>query len=849
MTDPVLELLAHLPDMPVAAHLGEVRALAVAHGVLVVQAPPGTGKTTLVPPALAASFTGRIVVTQPRRVAARAAAAHLAALIGESVGQSVGYSVRGEHRVGPRTRIEFVTTGVLLSRLRRDPELPGIGVLVLDEVHERHLDADLAMAFAVDVRQLLRSDLAIVAMSATLAAERTAAALAGGTALQDVPGHPSIHAAPVVTVHAPAFPLAVHWAPPPSGVARTGPRGPRPFFEHVARTARRALAEQTGDVLVFCPGVHEVQVVCRALDGVDADVVPLHGRLGARAQDAALRQGPRRRVVVATAVAESSLTVPGVRVVVDSGLAREPRTDHRRGLPGLVTLPVSQASAEQRAGRAARQGPGAVYRCWTPGENAQLRAHAEPEIRTADLTAFALDLACWGDPDGAGLALLDPPPAAALSVARATLQGLGALDEHGAVTARGRRIATVPTDPRLARALLDSAPVLGDRRAAEIVALLDDDVPAPGGDLVAALRALRREGGPAAQRWGRQAERLAAQLGVRRGEPGTPNASVLGDDLSVGLVVAMAHPGRVARRRGEGRTYLMASGTGAVLPEGSPLIGSPWLALAEVDRSRGSDATIRAAVPIDEETAIDAARGWVREVDRIEWTDGALVARHETRLGAILLGSRGITSPDPDAVAAALGAGLERDGLEALTWTPGARDLRLRLAFLHRVVGAPWPDVSDDALLADLDAWLGADLRTVRKTADVARIDVARALRRVLPWPVAAGLDELAPGQITIPTGRQAALDYAAEQPVLALRVQEAFGWRTAPRVAGGRVPVVLHLLSPAGRPAAVTADLESFWATGYPQVRAELRGRYPKHPWPEDPRTAEPTSRTRRRG
>lgn len=838
--DPISRLLADPPDLPVRAGLAALGAAVRDRGVAVLQAPPGTGKTTLVPPALAATSDGVVVVTQPRRLAARAAARRLAQLLGEPVGRTVGYAVRGERRTGPATRIEIVTTGVLLRRLQRDPDLPGVGAVVLDEVHERHLDSDLTLALLVDVRANLR-ELPVVAMSATVEAERTAVLLGGP------------HPAPVVAVDGSLHPVTEVWCPPPPRVGRTDARGVTPaFLAHVAATTRRALAERDGDVLVFVPGAGEVGAVARHLAGVDADVRPLHGRLSHREQDLALTQGPRRRVVVSTAVAESSLTVPGVRVVVDAGFSREPRTDHRRGLAGLVTVSVSRAAARQRAGRAGREGPGAVYRCWSAADHARLTPHPQPEIATADLTAFALELACWGSPDGTGLALLDPPPAAAMTAARATLAEIGAVAPDGGVTPRGRAIAGVGADPRLARALLDAADVVGARRAAEVVAMLDGDVRAPGGDLVAALRALRR-GGPDSETWATQARRLQRAL-ADGGRP-APGARAgardagLTDDLAVGLVVALAHPDRIARRRPGGSTYLMTSGTGAVLPaDHSPLTGLPWLAVADADRGAGRrDATIRSAAPIDEDLAAWAAPALLGEEERVSWTDGQVVARRTTSLGAIELSSTVITDPPPGLVAAAVRDGLDRDGLTLLPWSAAATSLRARLAFLRSALGEPWPDVSDAALLAGVESWLGPDLARIRGARDLRRIDVLAALRRLLPWPQAGRLDELAPERVAVPSGASVRVDYDGDQPVLAVRIQEVFGWRAAPRLAGGRVPLLLHLLSPARRPAAVTADLESFWQSGYPQVRAELRGRYPKHAWPDDPLAAVPVRGTGR--
>ncbi|WP_350227753.1 ATP-dependent helicase HrpB [Paraoerskovia sediminicola] len=783
----------------------------------------------------------------------------------------------------------MVTTGILLRRLQRDAELPGVAAVVLDEVHERHLDGDLALALLVDVRAVLRPDLPVLAMSATVEAERTAAVLAGPVAGPDTrrgagpdAGPDARTAAPVVTVPGATHPVEEVWCPLPARVRRTDDRGVTPgFLDHVAATVRRALDEREGDVLVFVPGVREIDQVARRLGGATSsgapvDVRPLHGRLPSREQDLALVQGARRRVVVATAVAESSLTVPGVRVVVDAGLAREPRADHRRGLAGLVTVGVSRAAAEQRAGRAGREAPGAVYRCWSEADHARLAAFPEPAIRTSDLTSFALETACWGAPGARGLALLDAPPPAAAATAQATLQAIGAVDASGAVTDRGRRIAEVPVDPRLGRALLDGAQLVGARRAAQVVALLSDDVRAPGGDLAAALRSARggrsdagsrgsgREGngsgGGAADGWLAQARRLeliatssatSSDDGSTRltggREPGRP-AERMPDDLAVGVVVALAHPDRVARLRPGGSTYLMVSGTGAALPPGSALAGSPWLAVADADRGAGrSDAVIRSAAPIDEETAIEAASSALVDEDVVRWEAGRVVARRTRRLGAIELTSARLDDPDVGLVQAAVQDGLRADGLGVLRWSAGATALRERLAFCHRALGSPWPEVDDAALLAGLDAWLAPDLLRVRAAGGLQRIDVHQALRRLLPWPEAAHLDALAPERLDVPSGSSVRVDYSGDQPVLAVRLQETFGWVDTPRLAGGRVPVLLHLLSPAGRPLAVTADLASFWSGPYAQVRAEMRGRYPKHAWPEDPFSVEPTRRVRR--
>ncbi|GAA4589982.1 ATP-dependent helicase HrpB [Actinoplanes octamycinicus] len=819
-----------LPDLPVRDLLPEVTATLAESGAAVLVAPPGTGKTTLVPLALAGA--GRVIVAEPRRVAARAAARRMAALLGEPVGERVGYAVRGERRVSRRTVVEVVTTGLLVRRLQRDQELSGTTTVVLDECHERHLDSDLALAFLVEVRGVLRPELRLLATSATADAERLAEVLDG----------------PVLTAYARTHPVETVWTPPPGPVAPPhGLRVDPKLLDHVAATTRRALAEGDGDVLVFLPGAREIETVAGRLRGVDAEVLTLHGRQSGTTQDAALRPGPGRRVVLATAIAESSLTVPGVRAVVDCGLSRVPRMDHARGLGALATVPVSRSSATQRAGRAGREAPGRAYRCWSEAQHERLPAQPEPEIAAADLTGFALDLALWGDPEGSGLALPDAPPPGALRAASATLHDLGAIDAAGRVTARGRALAGAGLHPRLARALLDGAPLVGARRAAEIIAVFDDPRSA-GDDLVAAVRRARAAGDPG---WRAEVRRLTAATDPSP-EPPVASSSAppaggsrIPDDLAVGLVVGLAYPERVAlAREPGGRAYLMAGGTAADLPAESSLAGTRWLAVAAADRAPGArTARIRSAAPLDEETAREVAGPLLTEETEIGWIDGDVVARRVRRLGAITLAGVRLTDPDPAALREALLTGLRTAGLGLLTWSRTAEELRARLAFAHAALGDPWPDVSDAALLDHVEEWL--DLGSARRRADLARLDVASALRRLLPWSVAGRLDEVAPERLPVPSGSQIRLDYSdPTAPVLAVKVQEAFGWRDAPRLADGRIPVLLHLLSPAGRPVAVTRDLASFWQQGYPQVRAEMRGRYPRHPWPEDPLTAAPTRR-----
>lgn len=815
-----------LPDLPVRPVVPEVLAALENRRSAVLVAPPGTGKTTVVPLALAGRFEGRILVAEPRRVAARAAARRMASLLSERVGQTVGYSVRGDRAVSSATRIEVVTSGLLVRRLQHDPELPGTSVVLLDECHERHLDADLLLALLLDVRDGLRDDLRLLATSATVASARLARLLGAE-------GDP----APVVTAQARMFPVEVGYTPPA--------RGER-IEACVARAIRTALSTVEGDVLAFLPGVGEIGRVRTMLSEMsEVDVVQLHGSLSGGDQDAALRPAERRRVVLATAIAESSLTVPGVRAVVDSGLSRVPRVDHRRGLSGLATVRVSAAVAEQRAGRAGREGAGRAIRCWPEHEHSTLVPYPEPEIKGAELSRLALELACWSTPDGSGLRWWDPPPEGPLAAGRAVLRALGAVDDDGAVTARGREMAALGLHPRLARALLDGAPSVGVRCAAEVVALLDTG---GSGDVDAALRRLTSGTDPAARSWRKESDRLRSLAGGTEASrsPRRPR----GQGGNAALVVALAFPERLARKRSAGSpVYLMAGGTAAELPESSPLADAEWLAVAEVTRDPGrAHGQIRLAARADLELATSAAAALIGTHDQVDWSRGDVRARRVRTLGAIELEERALTEPGSDLVRAALLDGLRDEGLSLLSWRKAAAGFRDRLAFLHRVLGGPWPAVDDESLLARAEEWLEPELSSARRRADLARIDVGNAVRRLLPWPDAARLDELAPERIEVPSGSRIAVDYAGDEPVLAVKLQETFGWRAAPRIAGGAVPVVLHLLSPAGRPVAVTRDLDSFWRIGYPQVRAELRGRYPKHPWPEDPLTAEPTARTTRR-
>lgn len=831
-------------------------------GAAVVQAPPGTGKTTLVPPLLANLYgrSGRVIVTQPRRVAARAAARRLAALDGSGPAGRVGYTVRGEHHADPGTRVEFVTPGILLRRLLADPGLDGTAAVVLDEVHERGLETDILVGMLAEVRAL-RGDLAVVAMSATLDAPRFAALLGDSDG-----GGP----APVVDCPSVNHLLEVQWLPAPA--PRLDARGvARAFLDHVAAAAagahtRSLAADGSVDALVFVPGAREVSHVAGALRGRlgrHVDVLELHGQVAASEQDRAVAgrgPGDSPRIIVSTDLAESSLTVPGVRLVVDSGLTREPRRDSGRGMSGLVTVSCSRASADQRAGRAARQGPGQVVRCYSQQAYGAAPAHVTPEINVADLTAAALTLACWGAPGGTGLALPDAPPRLAMHDAMELLRELGAVSDGGQVTAAGRSLAAIPTDPRLARALLDGGSSTGGQLAAEVVAALSGDHRAPAGDLPRLLAQLRADKGPAGRRWAEETRRLAAlawgQMAAGGSVPRNPGAG----PEAVGAVVALAFPDRVARRvpdsEGPGQ-YLLTSGTRAGLPAGSTLSGHEWLAVAEVSRAQGRDAAgtgavIRAAAPLAATMAGTAASHLLADTVDAEFSGGRVSARRTRRLGSIVLSATPVR-PTAEQGRSAVATALQSGGLAALQWSTAAAYFRRRLAFLHRELGVPWPDVSDNALLDRLEEWLGPELADLAAGKPVGSIDLLEPLRRLLPWPEAARLDDLAPECLDVPSGSRIRIDYPepgdhGAAPVVAVKLQECFGLAESPRLVDGRVPVLFHLLSPARRPLAVTDDLTSFWSGPYTQVRGEMRGRYPKHPWPEDPWSAQATARTKQR-
>lgn len=796
--------MVDLPELPVSDVLPELGHVMADVGAAVLSAPPGTGKTTLVPPSLAATTDGLILVSQPRRMAARAAARRLASLLDEPVGQSVGYSVRGDTKRSARTRVEFVTAGVLMRRILADPDLDGIGAVILDEVHERHLDSDLSAALLIDIREL--TGLKLVAMSATLAAETWSMLLD----------------APIVEAQGRTYEVDMLYRP---GPAPLGARGvERSFLAHVAAETQVVADEGEGSVLVFLPGRREIETVSHMID--HSNVAVLHGSTPAREQDRILAGGDEQQIVLATAIAESSLTVPGVTTVVDSGLSREPRTNYQSGISGLVTVFESKAGAAQRAGRAGRLGPGQARLLMSKTSWARLADYPEPEIRTGDLTDFTLSALRWGRVED--LRLPDPGPAAAVEAAMRTLRTLKAVDDDG-ITDLGQQISRIPTHPRTGAALLRCYESVGTRRAAEIIALIEEDRRITGADLAAAWRDMLRD---PTHSWTRSVSRLVTLVPDSAGE-------TMSTDEALGEVVSAAYPDRIAVLRSG--TYLTATGTGAVLPNGSPLTGSLWLAIADLSDSGRADVMIRSAVPISPDLASDAGG---RDETVHEISGGKVKAWHVRRLGSIELHRR--PGPINFVVARDMILRTLAEDPALLTWSEAAVHLRLRLGFLRRALGDPWPDVGDEALAKRAEEWLGPELDRWSRGATITA-DLVNSLRRLLPWPEAAGLDELAPSRIESPAGGTVKVHYDADKPYAAMKLQECFGWQDSPRLAGG-VRLQIHLLSPARRPLAVTDDLASFWRGAYSQVRAENRGRYPKHPWPEDPFAVAPTKRTKRR-
>ena len=831
-----------LDALQIESVIAPLRAALRDAGAAVLQAPPGAGKTTRVPLALLDEpwlAGGKIVMLEPRRRAARAAARRMAQTLGERVGATVGYRVKMDTNVGPDTRIEVVTEGVLTRMLQSDPSLEGVGLVIFDEFHERSLHADIGLALTLQSRAVLRDDLRLLVMSATLDGGPVAALLGG---------------APVVTSEGRAYPVETRYLP-------------RPVEGHsepaVARSVRAALAAHDGDLLVFLPGAGEI----RRVEGLLADedlgpgvwVAPLHGTLAQDAQDAAVapsRPG-ERKVVLATSIAETSLTIEGVRVVVDGGWMRVPRFAPRTGMTRLETVRVTRASADQRRGRAGRVGPGVCYRLWTEGEQAALVPHGVPEILEADLAPLALELAAWGVRDPAELAWLDPPPAAAYSQARELLTQLGALDDAGAITAHGRRMGSMGLHPRLAHMVIRAAEMGLGGLACELAALLGNrdlfrgrEGAPPDADLRLRVEALRGGRVPAAawtvdrdavRRVGEEARQLARGLRIRDG---------WGSSDAAGVLMALAYPDRIAQRRqGGGGRFLLRNGRGAVFAHPQPLAEAAYVVAAEL-AGHGRESRVFLAAPVELADLEAHFAGQIETEESVAWDAdaGAVRARRRERLGALILRESHLADADPELVTAALLAGIREKGIAALPWSKGARQLQERLVFL-RHSDPSWPDASDEGLLATLEDWLAPHLHGATSLAQLARVDLAAALEAMLAWDQRRRLDEQAPTHVDVPSGSRIPVDYSdPDAPVLPVRLQEVFGWTETPRIAGGRVPLTLHLLSPAHRPVQVTRDLASFWRTTYFDVKKDLKGRYPKHYWPDDPLAATPTHRARPR-
>jgi len=842
--------------LAIDAALPALRAAVVAHANVVLQAPPGAGKSTGVPLALLTEQSlrpGKIVMLEPRRLAARAVATRMSQMLGEAVGQTVGFRTRLESRTSKNTRIEVVTEGILTRWLQRDATLEGVAMVIFDEFHERSLNADVGLALCLEAQAEVRDDLRILVMSATLDTPAVAQLLGD---------------APIVSTEGKAFEVETRWAT--TGAANRGQRE-IDIATRTARTILQALEQDPGDILAFLPGQGEIRRAQQQLEegglARSVSVLPLFGDLSAAEQDAALRPGDaqHRKIVLATNIAETSLTIEGVRVVVDSGLARRARFDPSTGMSGLETVRISRASADQRRGRAGRLGPGVCYRLWSETEHASLAAQTAPEILEADLAPVALDLAEWGVSDPRSLRWLDPPPAATFAQARDLLRSLDAIDAEGRITPHGRALARLGTHPRLAHMIVRGAELGLRRLALEIAAVLGErdllrwNAGRRDADLRLRIEALRRgrvddshvaadvrvDGG-ARQRAVRSVEVLERQL-----DTGTATSPATESDADIGRLLAFAYPDRIAQSRGAGGRYLLSGGRGARLADAQSIAQAEFLVVADLDAG-DREALIRLASPLPRAALEGDFAALIEHRQRFEWDarEQAVVAQDERWLGAIRLGERRLENPDGERVMSALLAGIRELGLDVLPWTKEARALRQRLAFARDVdthAPRPWPDVSDDALLATLEDWLAPWLTNMSRRDHLARLDTTAIIAALLDWNQRQRLDELAPTHLQVPSGSRIPIDYSAA-PTVAVRLQEVFGLSTTPAVGGGRVPLTLQLLSPAHRPVQVTKDLASFWARGYMEVKKELKGRYPKHYWPDDPTTAVATARARPR-
>ena len=834
-----------MSNLPIEAVLSELRERLAPSHALLLQAPPGAGKTTGVPLALLHEpwlADRKILILEPRRLAARAAAARMAELLGESVGKSVGYRVRFDHKVSESTRVEVLTEGILTRRLQSDPELEGVGLVIFDEFHERNLHADLALALCIDAQQGLREDLKLLVMSATLDAAPVSKLLGD---------------CPIVTSEGRAHPVDLRYA-------AKEPEGDPAAW--AAAAIRRALREEPGDILAFLPGGGEIRRAQRFLEehDVDALTLPLYGDLPKGEQDRAIRPDPngRRKVVLATPIAETSLTIDGVRVVVDTGLAREPRFDPRSGLTRLETVRIAHDSADQRAGRAGRTAPGVCFRLWGESTQRGLLKRRPPEIHGADLAPLTLELALWGVADPSQLAWLDPPPPAALAQARELLRELDAIDAEGRITPTGRAMATLPLHPRLAHMVREGEGLGVGALACDLAALLEErdllagrrERSAALHERLEALAAFRRGGRGALRGLGADAhgcaavDRAAKQyrrlLRIAADESGRGEAA--------GLLLALAYPDRVAgRREGEGGGYRLSNGRGATLAGHDPLAREPLLAVAGLE-GRG-EGRIFLAAPLDADELRRHLPGPIETVERVAWDrrDKVVVARREERFAKLPLVSRPLKRIDPEASVEAMLDGVRDLGLDALPWSPDLRQWQARLLSLRGwCPDDGWPNVHDEWLLENLDEWLAPFLGGITRRDHLARLDLAGALGTRLDWSLKQRLEEGAPERIKVPSGSRIKIDYdpGGESPVLAVRLQEMFGLGETPKVAWGRVPVTLHLLSPARRPIQVTQDLAGFWERTYPEVKKELKGRYPKHVWPDDPWNTPATARAKPR-
>ena len=825
-----------MQSFPIDPLLPEVRQALTAHSNLVLQASPGAGKTTRVPPALLDCewLAGRkIILLEPRRLAARAAARFMAASLGERVGATVGYRVRLDKRVGPRTRIEVVTEGILSRLLQADPALEGVGLVIFDEFHERSLQADLGLALCLDSQSALREDLRLLVMSATLDGAAVAALLGGS---------------PVLTSEGRSYPVEIRYQPTHTDYSRQR----RAFCDEVASMVRAVAAKEYGSLLVFLPGVAEIRQVHATLQAAglpaDTELAPLYGQLAASAQDAAIRPAAtgQRKIVLATAIAETSLTIEGIRIVIDAGLARQVRFDANTGLDRLVTLPVSRAAAEQRAGRAGRLEAGICYRLWS--EHRHLVPQALPEVLQADLAPLVLELANWGVSDCGQLRWLDQPPAAHIAQAQSLLEHLQAIDARGTVTEHGREMSQLGVHPRLAHMMIRGRQLGYARLACELAALLSEVDPLRGddSDMQSRVEWLRwNDSAKSAKR--AQLRALAtqwcAQLGVDDAVGDT------GDLAFCGVLLAYAYPDRIALRRvGQDHRYLLSNGRGARFRQAEPLAAEDLIVAAHLDGEQEARIFLAAALPVEQ--LFEFHGGLISEVAFVGWDDKeqCVRARSQERLGELLLADRPLRDADDEAVQGAMLEGVRRQGLDCLPWNDTTRGLQARVNFLHRLDAAGWPDFSADALLRHSETWLLPFLRGITRLAHLKRLDLRAALLAMLDWQQQKRLDELAPTHIRVPSGSSIRVDYSGPTPVLAVRLQEMFGLAATPRVAAGNVPVLLHLLSPAQRPVQVTQDLAAFWAGSYQQVRRELKGRYPKHYWPDDPMQAQPTARARPR-